>query len=294
MNDEPLACDAICKRFADAPARGREPAKHACFTAAVKPSAFVRSRISEEHYAERYYACLKAISEEPKCRLYELYKPEYNSFRGCRQRAKAKHLKFDNRLTDFRDWLTHLGPRPADGWTVDRINPSKGYECANVRWATKTEQTQNRKVTKWHNVDGQHLTTRQLAKQLDVPYDTLYKRLRRGWTIKRLLDHEKKGKGLEGWRFPSEWADILEPLYQRRSAYAQPRIRWYIGHLEKIIDRSWKKDEKELTPLFEALDQAQNDLNAILSELDNIAQAEVDELLARVKPPPVSGFDSGS
>ncbi len=118
------------------------------FKPIVKPSAFVTVQLEHVNYAAAYKKCVSRVRALRKTTLHNLYRHEYNSFRGCKQRAKVAHSKFDARLKDFRDWLVHLGPRPASGWTVDRINTAKGYECGNVRWATKLEQTHNRKVTR--------------------------------------------------------------------------------------------------------------------------------------------------
>lgn len=44
----------------------------------------------------------------------------------------------------FENFLADMGIRP-DGKTLDRIDPNKGYEPGNCRWATPLEQSRNRK-----------------------------------------------------------------------------------------------------------------------------------------------------
>jgi hypothetical protein len=43
------------------------------------------------------------------------------------------------------DFIAHVGPHPGFRYSLDRIDNDKGYEHGNVRWATKQEQTDNRR-----------------------------------------------------------------------------------------------------------------------------------------------------
>jgi hypothetical protein len=55
---------------------------------------------------------------------------------------------------DFAVFLADVGPRP-NGTTLDRIDPQKGYEPQNVRWADAKVQGRNRRGTfSWH-IKGQ-------------------------------------------------------------------------------------------------------------------------------------------
>ena len=52
---------------------------------------------------------------------------------------------------DFLQFLTDLGHRPSPGHSLDRIDGDGNYEPSNCRWATRTQQNQNRRNTKWAN-----------------------------------------------------------------------------------------------------------------------------------------------
>lgn len=51
----------------------------------------------------------------------------------------------DRWLKSFEDFVSDVGLRPK-GLTLDRIDGAKGYERANVRWASRSEQMHNRRL----------------------------------------------------------------------------------------------------------------------------------------------------
>jgi hypothetical protein len=51
-------------------------------------------------------------------------------------------------FTSFYDYvIKNLGEKP-EGLTLDRINNNRGYEPGNIRWATRNQQTRNRRNSK--------------------------------------------------------------------------------------------------------------------------------------------------
>lgn len=49
------------------------------------------------------------------------------------------------RFTSFQEFLEELGPRPT-GFMLDRIDNNGHYEIGNVRWATRQDQNNNKRV----------------------------------------------------------------------------------------------------------------------------------------------------
>lgn len=50
----------------------------------------------------------------------------------------------------FESFLRDIGPRPSPEHSLDRYPNNDGhYEPGNVRWATRTEQSNNKQSTVW-------------------------------------------------------------------------------------------------------------------------------------------------
>ena len=91
----------------------------------------------------------------------------------------------------FPAFLSHIGPRPSKAHTLDRIDNDKGYEPGNVRWATRAEQSANRRPTRSITYNGERLTHEEWAARYNLNLFTLKSRVRRGWKPPRLFDPVK-------------------------------------------------------------------------------------------------------
>ena len=66
--------------------------------------------------------------------------PKENNY----SRYGGRGVKIDPNWRSFTNFIRDMGLRP-DGMTLDRIDPEKGYEKMNCRWATPKEQAQNKR-----------------------------------------------------------------------------------------------------------------------------------------------------
>lgn len=84
------------------------------------------------------------------------YSPEYSSWIAMRRRCLNPADKdypgwggagitiYLEWVNSFEAFLAYLGRRPPNT-SIDRIDPRRGYEPGNVRWATSSEQARNKK-----------------------------------------------------------------------------------------------------------------------------------------------------
>ena len=124
--------------------------------------------------------------------------PEYNVWSGMKKRCLNKNDEFyrlygGRGITVCPSWTEHfesfykdMGPRP-EGATLDRINPNGNYAPGNCRWATGPVQARNKTNNVMLELDGKRLCAAEWARDLDVPYRRLLRRIRHGWSPERAL-----------------------------------------------------------------------------------------------------------
>jgi hypothetical protein len=126
----------------------------------------------------------------------------YHVWNGMRQRCQnpnnanyarygARGIKVCKRWNTFENFYSDMGD-PPDGCSIERINNSKGYNKKNCKWASATEQANNRRTSRLVEFKGTKKTIAQWAIHFDIPQPRLSRRLCAGWPIHKALSKIKR------------------------------------------------------------------------------------------------------
>lgn len=135
---------------------------------------------------------LYAIWERMRARCNNENTKEYPHYGGRGIRVCDEWDDFEV----FREWALQAGY--TDKLTIDRIDNSAGYCPNNCRWATMTEQANNKRNNHLITLNGKTQTLAQWVKETGIKRDTIKKRIKYGWSIEDALTKPvKKGKTMK-------------------------------------------------------------------------------------------------
>lgn len=122
----------------------------------------------------------------------------YRVWSSMRRRCRNKHQKayaqygalgvtVCKRWNKFENFLADMGVRPT-GLTLDRVRNSRGYSPSNCRWATPTQQAENRGCAVLVTWRGVRKPISAWARERNIPYYVLHQRIQKlQWPVNRAL-----------------------------------------------------------------------------------------------------------
>ena len=125
---------------------------------------------------------------------------EYNIWRSmiarCNNKNDAAYNNYGGRgitvcqrWTDsFDNFITDMGRRPKN-MTIERVENDLGYFKENCKWATRKEQSLNRRSTIWLEHDGVRLSKTDWAKKLNTTLNGINYRFGLGESFSEIVNH---------------------------------------------------------------------------------------------------------
>lgn len=148
------------------------------------------------------------------------YSPTYSSWAAAMSRChKRSDISFPNyggrgikvceRFKNFSSFLAGVGERPSKQHTIDRIDANGNYSCgecdqclangwvANCRWATKSEQANNRRSTVFLTFNGATKSATEWAFAYGLGRSLVSTRIRKGWSVEAAITTPPKNSRFE-------------------------------------------------------------------------------------------------
>lgn len=125
--------------------------------------------------------------------------PEYNIYCGIKNRCYNKNhhtykryggrgiTMCDRWINSYENFIADMGRRPVGDYSIDRIDNDGSYSPENCRWATRSEQGNNRSQNHRITFMGVDMTMKQWSEYTGINNTTLSSRLKCGWSIKDAL-----------------------------------------------------------------------------------------------------------
>lgn len=129
-------------------------------------------------------------------RLYKIYKgllqrcyitsnPAYKNYGGRGIRICDEWVDKKSGFINFYNWAISNGYK--GNLSIDRINNNGNYEPNNCRWATRKQQSNNRRNSHYITYNGETHTLKEWTEILNISYSMLSHRIQRNWDLEKAL-----------------------------------------------------------------------------------------------------------
>lgn len=121
-----------------------------------------------------------------KQRCFNKNSSHYKNYGGRGIKVCNEWLEFMN----FYNWA--MSNEYSEGLTIDRIDVNGNYEPDNCRWVDNKTQCNNKRNNHLITYNGKTHTMMEWSRLLNIKYDVLRFRLKRGWDIEKALTERIK------------------------------------------------------------------------------------------------------
>jgi hypothetical protein len=121
----------------------------------------------------------------------------YVSWRCMKTRCSNKNHKhyglyggagitYQESWESFDNFLKDMGEKP-NGYTLERIDNSKGYTKENCRWASRKEQARNTRTVRNLTFNGKTMCMLDWSRELNISYEKIKNGIRKGLSAEQIL-----------------------------------------------------------------------------------------------------------
>ena len=126
--------------------------------------------------------------------------PEYICWSSMIQRCtNPKHASYKNYggrgvsvcerwASSFDSFISDMGRKPSSSHSIDRLDGNLGYTPENCRWATPSQQANNRRGNVRLKLHGVEMLVIEAARQYGIPERTLYRWVRDGKDVELAIN----------------------------------------------------------------------------------------------------------
>lgn len=162
--------------------RGNLTMSCGCWNYIQQKNCDIKHHIHKDKSKNAQYGKLYNIYQSMKKRCYNKKNHNYIHY-GARGIGMCD--KWKNSYIEFKKWALSNGY--SEELSIDRIDVNKGYCPENCRWATNKQQQNNKTNNKYITFNGITHTQQEWAEITGISRYTIYKRLKRNWSIEKTL-----------------------------------------------------------------------------------------------------------
>lgn len=184
---------AACPRFKGQRGQARYICKCKCGTIRELPSQALREGTSKT------CGCQRAEQTRNLHRRHGMTKtPEWYAWQHMRRRCYdpkdrsytdygGRGITVSERWLRFENFFADMGKRPSPSHSIERKDNNGNYEKSNCKWATRSEQNNNKRSNVVISHAGLTMNVTQWAAHLNCPVSRIFNRINRGSTPEQAI-----------------------------------------------------------------------------------------------------------